>query len=303
MLVFVLQFNGDTQANQVQFLREEITAILNIANPARGDQVILQLNSPGGTVTGYGLAAAQLLRLKEHGLRLTISVDEVAASGGYLMASVGDEIVSSPFAIFGSIGVIATIPNFAERLQREGVSVEDVTAGKYKRTMTPYKKPTEEDRQKMKNDVEEILKYFKQFVKTNRPNLTVDMVATGETWLASEAVKKGLVDKIATTDDLLLQFREKGFEVYSVAIRPIIRPWGVDEDGTTMSFSSIFKSIFYSMFSSFFKDMIQENSFSGLPVVLENHNLYQMNEKSLGLSSESIHHRILAIDPKDHPRL
>lgn len=219
--VFVLNFKGDMMANQVSRLREEITAILNICDITRGDRVVVNLNSGGGTVTGYGLGAAQLLRLKQAGLHLTVAVDEVAASGGYLMASVADRIIASPFALLGSVGVVATIPNVSERLQREGISVEDVTAGKYKRTLTFYKKPKDEDRAKVKSDVESVLVIFKDFLKRNRPSLDVETIATGETWHGPEAKRLGLVDELMTSDDLLMQLRQQGAEVYAVNLKPV----------------------------------------------------------------------------------
>lgn len=219
--VFVVTFKGDMMASQVARLREEITAILNICDVARGDRVVLQLNSGGGTVTGYGLAAAQLQRIRDAGLPLTVCIDEVAASGGYMMAAVADYIIASPFAVVGSVGVIATIPNFSERLQREGVVVEDVTAGKYKRTMTPYKKPNNEDRVKMKDDIEHVLVLFKAFLKQNRPRLNVDAIATGETWQGPDALRLGLVDELRTTDSYLSDLYNSGHEVLTVAIKAV----------------------------------------------------------------------------------
>lgn len=220
--IFVLTFRGDMMASQVVRLREEITAIEVIANKERGDRVVVQLHSGGGTVTGYGLAANELHRIKDMGLPLDICVDEVAASGGYMMAAVGDRIISAPFAIVGSIGVVATIPNFSERLHREGVNVEDVTAGKYKRTLTPYKKPNEEDRRKMKDDVEMILRQFKSFLKAVRPALDVDKVATGETWQGEEALKLGLVDKLMTGEKFISQLRDEiNAEVLLLAVKRV----------------------------------------------------------------------------------
>merc|ERR1711871_850089 len=141
---------------------------------------LVVLQSGGGTVTGYGLAAAQLERVKKAGMKLTIAVEQVAASGGYMMACTGDTIVASPFAVLGSIGVISDQPNVYERLKREGIEFSTVTAGKYKRTLTPTKKPTKEDFDKSKEDVEGILVLFKEYVKRNRPSLDIDKVAKGK---------------------------------------------------------------------------------------------------------------------------
>ena len=214
--IFVLDFNGDMAASQVCNLREEISCILQQSNAARGDKVILKLNSGGGTAAGYGLAASQLERLKSIGkLELICCIDEIAASGGYMMACVADTIVASPFAIIGSVGVVATIPMFHERLKREGVEVLDVTAGKYKRTVTPYKQPTDADRQKLEQDLDSIYRLFKTHITTQRPVLApiIDEIATGEVWCGQHAVDKGLIDGIQCWDDLLLEYVNKKCEV------------------------------------------------------------------------------------------
>jgi serine protease SohB len=167
-------------------------------------------------VTGYGLAAAQLDRLIKKGLHLTVCVDEVAASGGYLMACVGQRICASPFAVLGSVGVVTTMPNVAERLKREGVEVADITAGKYKRTMTPFKVPTEEDTAKVKQDLEDVLTIFKSYITAHRPSLAVDEIATGEVWFGQDALDRGLVDVIRTSDDVILDFIHQGADVMTV---------------------------------------------------------------------------------------
>jgi len=217
--VFVLKFFGDVRASQAEQLREEVTGVLRSARKERGDEVVLRLNTGGGTVTGYGLAAAQLTRIKEAGLKLTICVEQVAASGGYMMACVADEIVASPFAVLGSIGVISEQPNVYERLQREGIEFQTVTAGKFKRTLTPTKKVTKEDLAKSKKDIEDVLVLFKDFVGENRPSLDIENVATGETWFGKDALKRNLVDKLKTSDDVLLELLGAGAEIFSVQLK------------------------------------------------------------------------------------
>ena len=199
-------------------LREEVTAILRSASP--GDEALLVLQSGGGTVTGYGLAAAQLRRFKANGIKLTICVEQVAASGGYMMCCVADRVVASPFAVLGSIGVISDIPNAYERLKKEGIEFQTITAGKYKRTITPTKKITQEDVKKSKEDIEDILTLFKGFVKENRPILDIESVATGETWFGQDALDRNLCDEIKTKDDVLLEYVDAGYEVYNVAYEP-----------------------------------------------------------------------------------
>ena len=216
--VFLTRFPGDTTASQVANLREEVTAIVRSAQP--GDHALVVLQTGGGTVTGYGLAAAQLLRFKEAGLKLTIAVEQVAASGGYMMCCVADRIVASPFAVLGSIGVLTEIPNVYERLKKEGIEFQTVTAGKYKRTLTPTKKVTQVDFEKTKEDVEEILVLFRDFVAQNRPQLDIEQVATGETWFGTAALERQLCDEIQTVDNVIMEYMDQGANVYEVKYRP-----------------------------------------------------------------------------------
>ncbi|MBQ4835473.1 protease SohB [Pseudoalteromonas luteoviolacea] len=204
---FVIDFSGSIDAHEVASLREEITAILTIANKDK-DQVLVNVESGGGVVHGYGLAASQLIRLKQAGLPLTISVDKVAASGGYMMACVADKIVAAPFAIVGSIGVLAQIPNFNKILKKNDVDFEQITAGEYKRTLTMFGENTDQGRDKFKSEVEHTHTLFKQFVSEHRPSLDIDKVATGEHWFATHAKEFDLVDEIKTSDDLLLELNE-----------------------------------------------------------------------------------------------
>ena len=201
--LYVLHFKGDISASETAALREEISAIVQVAKP--NDEVLLCLESPGGVVHGYGLAASQLMRLKQHNIKLTVAVDKVAASGGYMMACVADKIVSAPFAIIGSIGVVAQIPNIHRLLKRHDVDVDVMTAGEYKRTVTMLGENTEKGKQKFQQELEETHQLFKQFVSQNRPHLDVEQVATGEHWFGQQALNLNLVDEIMTSDDLLLQ--------------------------------------------------------------------------------------------------
>lgn len=201
--VYVLSFDGDPAASQGALLSQEINAILSL--PTKPEEVVLRLKSPGGTVTGYGLAGAQLLRLRDHGVRLTVCVDELAASGGYLMACVADRILCSPFGAIGSIGVIAAVPNFGDRLEREGLKVIETTAGKWKRTVVPYREPSQEERAKAEQDISVVYEQFRGWVKQNRPSVDIDLVATGEVWYGKEALERGLVDELMTSSEYLLQ--------------------------------------------------------------------------------------------------
>lgn len=200
--LYVLDFKGSMDAHEVTSLREEISAVLAVASAQ--DEVLLRLESPGGVVHGYGLAASQLERLRKGGIRLTVAVDKVAASGGYMMACVADRIVAAPFAIIGSIGVVAQIPNFHRLLKKNDIDVELHTAGQFKRTLTLFGENTEQGREKFREDLNETHELFKRFVHEQRPSLDIDSVATGEHWLGSQAKEKGLIDAIGTSDDLLI---------------------------------------------------------------------------------------------------
>lgn len=212
-VLWVLDFNGSMDAHEVSALREEVSAVL--AAYKSGDEVLLRLESPGGVVHGYGLAASQLTRLRDHNVPLTVAVDKVAASGGYMMACVADQIVSAPFAIVGSIGVVAQVPNFHRLLQRNNIDVELHTAGQYKRTLTLFGENTQEGREKFREDLNETHQLFKSFVHSMRPQLDVEAVATGEHWYGTQAQEKGLVDEIGTSDDWLLTRLER-FEAVNV---------------------------------------------------------------------------------------
>ncbi|WP_198950137.1 protease SohB [Kineosporia sp. A_224] len=211
--VFVLDFHGDIRATEVAGLREEVTAVVSVARP--GDEVVVRLENPGGTVHDQGFAAAQLLRVRSRGVRLVVAVDKVAASGGYMMACVADRIIAAPFAVVGSIGVITEIPNVFRLLERAGVEFEQVTGGEYKRTVTPFTQTTPAKREKLTEQVADIHALFKEWVATNRPQVDIERVATGEHWYGTRAVELGLVDELVTSDDYLLA-RAAEADLYSV---------------------------------------------------------------------------------------
>lgn len=205
--LFVLDFEGDLRASATEALREEVSAVL--ATARSDDEVLLRLESPGGTVPGYGLAASQLARLRKRGIRLTVSVDRVAASGGYLMACVADRIVAAPFAVIGSIGVVGQVPNFRGLLKRYDVDFELHTAGAHKRTLTLFGENTDEGRAKFRESLQAVHDLFKTHIARHRPKLDLERVATGEHWLGEQALELGLVDDLGTSDDILLERRER----------------------------------------------------------------------------------------------
>lgn len=200
--IYVLNFHGDIRASAVASLREEITAILMVASA--NDEVFMRLESGGGVVHGYGLAASQLMRIREKNIPLTVSVDKVAASGGYMMACVGNRIIAAPFSIIGSIGVIAQVPNFHRVLKKHDVDFEQFTAGEFKRTVTMFGENTEEAKSKFREEIEDIHVLFKDFIVKHRPEVDITKVSTGESWPGTRALEKKLVDELKTSDDYLL---------------------------------------------------------------------------------------------------
>jgi serine protease SohB len=216
--LFVIDFKGDVMATQSAALSEEITAILSSADPKK-DEVLVRLESPGGAVHAYGYASSQLQRLKSFGIKLTISVDKVAASGGYMMACIGDHILSAPFAVIGSIGVVAEFMNFNQILQDIGIDYKQYTAGKYKRTVGAMGPITEEAETKFNSDLERTHQMFKDHIARFRSSVDIESLATGEHWYGMDAQKNGLVDSICTSEDYILESIESR-EVLHVKYAP-----------------------------------------------------------------------------------
>ena len=211
--VYVLNFVGNIKASAVKHLRKEITALLSVATPK--DEVVVCLENAGGMVHEHGLAASQLQRIKDRNIPLTVAVDKVAASGGYMMACVADRIVAAPFSIIGSIGVIAQLPNFNKMLEKHGIEYEQVKAGELKRTLTMFGKNTDEDRARFTEQMEETHDLFKEFVADHRSQLDMAKIATGEHWLGKKALQLQLVDELITSDDYLLKQSEQA-DVYEI---------------------------------------------------------------------------------------
>ena len=211
--VYVLNFVGNIKASAVKHLRKEITALLSVATST--DEVVVCLENAGGMVHEHGLAASQLQRIKDRNIPLTVAVDKVAASGGYMMACVADHIVAAPFSIIGSIGVIAQMPNFNRMLEKHGIEYEQVKAGELKRTLTMFGKNTDEDRARLTEQMEETHDLFKEFVADHRSQLDIAKIATGEHWLGKKALELQLVDELITSDDYLLRQSEQA-DVYEI---------------------------------------------------------------------------------------
>ncbi|WP_447553065.1 protease SohB [Vreelandella sp. EE22] len=215
--VWVLTFHGDIKASQTEQFAQEVSAVINIASPS--DEVVVRLESAGGLVHAYGLAAAQLDRLREAGVTTTVCIDKVAASGGYMMACTAHHIKAAPFAVIGSIGVVAQVPNVHRLLKRHDIDVELLTAGRYKRTLTVLGENTEEGRAKFIDDLENTHRLFKRYVAEHRPGMDIDQLATGEIWYGSEALDQHLVDSVGTSEAYLVE-RMAEADVFSVKLEP-----------------------------------------------------------------------------------
>lgn len=214
--VYVLNFIGDMRASAVDSLREEVTVVISVATPE--DEIVVCLENAGGVVHDHGLGASQLERIKSKNIPLTVVVDKVAASGGYLMASVANKIIAAPFAIVGSIGVLAQIPNFNRFLEERGIDFEQVTAGKYKRTLTMFGKNTDADREKTREDLEEVHTLFKGAVTEHRPDMDIESVATGEYWYGTRALELGLIDEVGSSDDYLMALADNA-KIYGITYK------------------------------------------------------------------------------------
>ena len=242
--LFVIDFKGNIKASEIISLRREISGILLSYN--KGDEVLLRLENSGGTVHEHGLAASQLKRIRDKNIPLTICVDKVAASGGYMMACVANKIIASPFAIIGSIGVIAQVPNFNRLLKNKGVDFEQQTAGDYKRTVTMFGKNTDKDRKKLKEQLEDIHILFKDFIKKNRKNLDVDKVSTGEYWYGKDALDLKLIDKILTSDEYIISLKDS-FQIIQIKYKP------------AKSISDKLSKLSSNLYSKFFQKIEQKN--------------------------------------------
>lgn len=214
---FVIDFHGDIKASDTETLRKSVTAVLAVAKPGR-DEVVVRLESGGGLVHAYGLAAAQLDRIRSKGIRLTACVDKVAASGGYMMACVADRIVASPFAVLGSIGVVAQLPNFHRVLKKHDVDFEILTAGEHKRTLTIFGENTETGRRKFLEDLQDTHDLFKDYVRERRSGVDIDRVSNGDIWFGTRALEVNLIDEIRTSDELLIDACEHS-DVVSVSFQ------------------------------------------------------------------------------------
>jgi serine protease SohB len=216
--VFVLDFHPRLRAHEVETLRREIDILTQVAGA--NDEVVVRIDSPGGTVNGYGHAASQLLRVHDAGIPLTICVDEIAASGGYMCAAVADKIIAAPFAYIGSIGVVSGMPNIVGLMNKIGVRYLELTAGERKRTLTPFSEPTPQKEAVELERLAAVHEAFKRLIKERRPHLDVDQVADGNYWLAIHAKELGLIDAIQTSDEYLIQQSKANRRIVRIRCKP-----------------------------------------------------------------------------------
>lgn len=240
--VFVLRFDGDMHASEVDSLREAITAVLLVVN--KGDEVCVILDSSGGLVHNYGLAASELNRIRQRHIPLTVCIDLVAASGGYMMAAVANKIIAAPFAVVGSIGVLAQVPNFFRLLKKHDIDIEQHTAGEYKTTLTMLGENTNKARAKFQEELEDTHVLFKKFVQEHRPILDIEKLATGEHWYGTQAIDLKLVDELMTSDDYLLAKNESS-DIYEVSY--------VFSETLTDKISTILQGVTSRLLQRFFK--------------------------------------------------
>jgi serine protease SohB len=242
--MFVTSFDGDVKASEAETLSRVISAVLMVATPK--DEFVLKLESPGGMVHSYGFAASQLARIRDKGIPLTICVDKVAASGGYMMACIADKILAAPFAVIGSIGVVAQLPNFHKVLKKNDIDYETFTAGEYKRTVTMFGENTEQGRSKFKEELEDTHVLFKEFITRFRPSVDIEKVATGEVWYGVRAIEEKLIDGLKSSDDYIFDAR-KDCDIFSVNVvskKTLMEKLGVSvETGIESAFHRILRQL------------------------------------------------------------
>ena len=247
--LFVLNFKGDIKAQAADHLREEVSTVLSLATD--NDEVVVLVETPGGQVHGYGLAASQLSRIKTKKIPLTVCVDKVAASGGYMMACVADKILAAPFALLGSIGVMAEMPNFHRLLKKVDIDYDVYTAGEFKRTVTTFGENTEKGKQKFREELQDVHVLFKDFIHENRPVVDIDTVATGEAWYGRHALDRKLVDEIMTSDEYITNQLESAdiFEVEFVAKKSLQEKLGLPiQNAIENAFLKVIEQLQYSRF-------------------------------------------------------
>lgn len=205
----LLSFNGDINATEVIEFGRAVSMIVQMKDLV--SEVYIIINSGGGVVNGYGLLASEIERLHYSEIETYALIDQVAASGGYMAACVANHVVAAPFAYIGSIGVVSEMPNFNQILSDNGINIEQHTAGKSKRTVTPLGKITDEDRNEFKKKLERIHRSFINHVSHYRNINDADenknsIIFSGDYWIAEETVELelGLVDEISTSQEFLL---------------------------------------------------------------------------------------------------
>jgi len=165
--------------------------------------LVLRVNSPGG-----GAAASQeiydyVIRMKDSGMPVVVSMGAVAASGGYYISCPADSIIANPGTLTGSIGVLMTFSNLEELFGKVGVGFETIKSGRYKDTGTWDRQMTEEERALLQTTVDDIHAQFVEAVAAGR-NMEpeeVEALADGRIFSGRQAMNEGLVDALGTLED------------------------------------------------------------------------------------------------------
>jgi protease-4 len=173
--------------------------------------ILLRIDSPGGTVAASQEIALAVKRASEK-KPVVVSVGDICASGGYMVASQADEIIASPGSSVGSIGVIMEVANVEELLNKVGISFTTLTTGAYKDAGSPYRSLTETETAMLNEQLTVIYDQFITDVAEGRdlPETKVRELATGWVWLGSEALDLGLVDSLGNYNDAVKRTAELG---------------------------------------------------------------------------------------------
>ena len=229
IILEVQTFNNDMDT-VVENLRDSVSFILAQYNDKKkrldmGEQIeiVVCIESPGGVVQDFGLAADQLKRLKEVGmarndLLLTVCVDKIAASGGYMMACQASpgQLIAAPFSVIGSIGVLREVTNIHDVLEKYGVRPLLLKAGNAKVPLTQTTKVTEESIAIVQKNLDKVHEAFRELVSDARGESiseNFEDVTNGDIFLGKDAAELGLIDRVMTSDEYISEKVQKGDRV------------------------------------------------------------------------------------------
>ena len=188
--------------------------------------IAISINSPGGSPVQSHLIYSYIKTLaKKNKKKVLVFAEDVAASGGYLIACAGDEIYANSSSIIGSIGVISASFGFQDAIKKIGIQRRVYTAGKNKSTLDPFVEEKDEDIERLKKIQLELHSDFINVVKESRASKLIDIeknnTFTGEFWSGSTSLKIGLIDGVGNAEQVL---KEKFGE--DVIIKKLEKPKG-----------------------------------------------------------------------------